>query len=207
MYIIDTIRRHIRSHMNSIARFLSKVSHNTITPNSITYTGLVAHIVISYFIATGHLLIAGILLIFFGLFDALDGALARYQKIASPKGMFLDATTDRIKEVIIYASLALYFSAEKIDAAVWLILALGVSVSISYAKAKGESALITNKNNIPHAKLNRIFSDGLASFEIRMVILIAGLFFGQVLWAVWLICIIGSITLLQRCIKIYKALA
>ncbi|MDQ5958686.1 MAG: CDP-alcohol phosphatidyltransferase family protein, partial [Patescibacteria group bacterium] len=63
--------------MSKIAGLLNKISGGKITPNGITWFGFFMHIPIAYFIATGNLIIAGVGLIIFGLFDTLDGELAR----------------------------------------------------------------------------------------------------------------------------------
>jgi len=57
--------------------FLTVLSRSRIKPNTLTWAGLVVSFVSAYAIATGHLVIAGILVLISGLFDILDGALAR----------------------------------------------------------------------------------------------------------------------------------
>ena len=99
--IVDPIKKIIRLFMQQIAKALNKLSSGKISPNFITVFGLLAHIPIVYFIAQGQLKIAGILLIIFGLFDTLDGELARLQNKESAYGQLLDSITDRMKEVML----------------------------------------------------------------------------------------------------------
>ena len=53
---------------------------------------------------------AALLLAVFGLFDTLDGELARLQGTESPQGAFLDSVTDRMKEILVYVGLAVWLS-------------------------------------------------------------------------------------------------
>jgi len=83
--------------------------------------------------------------------------------------------------------------------------ACGASLCVSYVKAKGEAAVASSKN-IPHATLNKLFKDGLLTFELRMFVLIVGLLAGQVLIAVAFITVLASYTAFQRLMRISKAL-
>lgn len=202
---IAVIRRYVRSAMQHLAVVLHRVSKGAITPDMVTWTGFAAHFLIGYAIIAGQLQIAAVLLLVFGLFDTLDGSLARLQKVDSPRGMFLDAATDRFKEVILYTSIAWYVVDDSHTAAVLAVLACGISLSISYVKAKGESAIAATKGGT-HQAINKMFHDGLAAFEIRMTTLIVGLLFNSLPLAVGCICAIGIITLSQRFLHVYRAL-
>ena len=76
-------------------------------PNILTWTSLVIAIIafvllaVADFDKTGSMMIIGgiILIIIAGIFDALDGALARHQGTDGPYGDFLDHTIDRIVDV------------------------------------------------------------------------------------------------------------
>jgi phosphatidylglycerophosphate synthase len=162
---------------------------------------VIAHIPIAILIATRHNLWAAILLIVFGLFDTLDGELARLQKRESVKGMLLDAVTDRYKEVMLYSGAAYALVAGGSPyIAVWAVIACGASLSVSYVKAKGETAYLSQKHK--EVKINNLFKDGLMRFEIRMVVLIIGLLTNYLGAAVIIIAIMASFTALSRLIKI-----
>lgn len=165
----------------------------------VTWGGLLAHGPIAYLIATNRLVAAGGLLVVFGLFDTLDGELARLQGRVSDLGGFLDASTDRLKEVLLYSG-ATYLLATTQEArwAVVPTLALGMSLCVSYVKAKGEAAVAAAGVNLPYAELNRLFGGGLFPFEVRMSMLAAGLFTGQVGWAAAMTAACSLITVLQR---------
>lgn len=204
--MIQHIKRIIRRQMDRLAIIIDQSSNGRITPNLVTAISLAGHFIVVYYLINGHFLTAGILLIIFGLMDALDGALARQQKAASVQGMFLDASSDRFKEIILYTACAIYFANNNlITPIIWCVAACGISVLISYVKAKGEAAFASTKN-MPHESLNRIFQDGLASFEVRISALVVGLISGELFLAIILIAIIGMSTALQRFVLIYRAL-
>jgi len=193
--------------MNKIAGLVNKISGGKITPNGITWFGFFMHIPIAYFIATGNLIIAGVGLIIFGLFDTLDGELARLQKSVSNVGGFLDASTDRLKEVLLYSGVAYYLATtDNPKYAAIAVLACGASLSVSYVKAKGEAIVASSTKKIPYTKLNRMFSNGFFTFEIRMAVLALGLLSGKVLWAIAIIAVFSIITVFQRIYNIAKAI-
>lgn len=209
MDIQKCIKNSVRAQFVVLATLLNRYFGKWITPDGITYFGFFAHIPIAILIAQDHLVVAGILLIFFGLFDTLDGALARVQGVASPQGMFLDASTDRLKEMIIYTGLVYLFVDN--DYALWApvaaVFACGLSLSVSYVKAKGEAALASSGARISHEKLNRIFDDGLGSFEIRMALLVVGCIVGSPQYAIAIIILIVMPTIVKRMQAVTKALA
>src|SRR5579864_3703383 len=102
--------------MTAIGRF-------PITPNQITVVGLALTFFASGLVAFGQLRWAGVVLIFAGTCDILDGALARSTKTSYPYGAFLDSTLDRYSEGAIYIGLAAYFVSAGGSLERWLVLA------------------------------------------------------------------------------------
>lgn len=205
---LDSIRNTVRKIMGLIARLINTASGGSISPNFVTLVGFAMHIPIAYLIATQYFLWASALLIIFGLFDTLDGELARLQKRASARGMLLDASTDRMKEVILYigAGAALTSSGYVYGSAlVWTIAACGASLCVSYIKAKGETAL--KDSGLSPNEINRLFQDGLARFEIRMLILVIGLLTNRLLASLVIITVLSTYTAFERLIKISRKLA
>lgn len=198
----------VRRFIAKIAYFLNKRFGNRITPNGVTYTGLLMHIPIAYFIGVGSYYLAAILLIIFGLFDTLDGELARLQKKDSVSGMLLDASTDRFKEVLIYAGIAYSIVVQYSSPIyiVYVVLALGASLSVSYVKAKGEAVVAVSDNKIKHQDLNKMFSAGLLSYEVRMSLIVIGLLFNIMVPVVILIAVFSSYTVLRRLNQIMQTL-
>lgn len=206
--LMQPIRDNVRGQARVVARELDRVSRGRLTPDVVTWTGLVMHLPIAYLIATGDFnVLAAVLLVFFGLFDVLDGALAHVQKRASERGMLLDASTDRFKEVLLYTGAAWALArGPQPEMAAWAAAAVGASVCVSYVKAKGEAAVAARQAALPHATLNRMFQDGLLTFEIRMALLVVFLLLNQLALAMILIALAASFTALQRLVLISKAL-
>ena len=203
---LDKCRDIVRGFMRGAARLLNSVTGGRVSPSSITLTGLVAHFPIAYFIAVGSNWLAAGLLIVFGLFDTLDGELARLQKRASSAGMVLDASTDRFKEVLLYSGAAYAIVAtDRPHLAVWAVVACGASLCVSYIKAKGETAV--KDTNLTSNEINRLFADGLMRYEIRMFILVIGLLSDRVVLAVMVIAVLASLTAIGRLVRIIQRLS
>jgi CDP-diacylglycerol--glycerol-3-phosphate 3-phosphatidyltransferase len=166
-----------------IALFLARLG---LTPNTITILGFLMTAAVAVVLATGRTQLAGVLLIGTLAFDAVDGTLARLMGTTSRFGAFLDSTLDRWAEVVIYAALVWVFLKGGQDNGVLLaVAALATSVMVSYTRARAEGAGFQCKEGL------------LTRFE-RIVILIAGLIFNQVIWALAIIAILAGFTAVQR---------
>ena len=204
---IGFVRDIVINLMHEVAAALNKVSRGRISPDAVTIFGVLMHVPIAFLIGSGHFLWAALLLVVFGLFDKLDGELARLQKRASVRGMLLDASTDRMKEVMLYSGAAYVLAGGTHPrVAAWAVAACGASLCVSYVKAKGEAAIASSKKQIPHATLNHMFQDGLLTFELRMAVLVLGLLTGKILLAVGVIAVLSSYTALQRLVVISRKL-
>lgn len=207
MKLIGVVRDTIRSWVHWLAPRLNNVTRGWISPNAITIFGLLAHIPIAFLIATGdYNILAAALLVIFGLFDTLDGEIARLQKSESPRGMLLDSATDRVKEALLYMGIAYYFTTAGGSAvlAAITIAALGGSMLTSYLNAMGDAIMAKHKPRDHVA--NKAFRGGLLSFEVRMAVLMLGLLTGQLEIAVIAIAALAGYTALQRLIATSRAL-
>lgn len=215
---LDAIRTFVRSIMRQLARALNKLSGGKLHPNVVTIIGLLAFFPIGlYLIPQGLFVSAGLATIVFGLLDTLDGELARLQNRANPTGMFLDSVTDRMKEILLYVGLAIYWTSTNSwyttyytgmfgdEALPWVVLALGLSLLVSYINAWGE--VVITRSGAGSAKPNTVFRGGLASYEIRITILAVGLLFSQyITYALALIILLTSITIVSRIRRVIKHL-
>lgn len=205
--LLNAIRDTVKKLMRAIAKALNHLSGGRISPNTVTLIGLLAHVPIAWLIATGeNPVLAAVLLAIFGLFDSLDGELARLQNRASNAGMLLDASTDRMKEVMLYIGLAYYFVHQDnlANFAAWAVAACGASLCVSYVKAKGETAVKDTK--LTPNEINRLFGDGFARFEVRMFILVVGLLADGLEFAVVFIALVSTFTAFSRLIGITRKL-
>lgn len=170
---------------------MSAVGRVPLTPNQITVVGLVLTFVAASLAALGQLRWAGVVLIFAGTCDILDGALARSTHKSYPYGAFLDSTLDRYSEGAIYLGLAAYFVSAGGPFQEWLVLAtlaaLAGSFLVSYVRARAQSLGFT-------------CDSGLFARPERVVLTVIGLIFGGVvLYAVvFLLAVLTNLTALQR---------
>jgi CDP-diacylglycerol--glycerol-3-phosphate 3-phosphatidyltransferase len=180
----DWVRRRAEALMSAIGRV-------PLTPNQVTVVGLVLTFVAASLAAFGHLRWAGVVLIFAGTCDILDGALARSTHASYPYGAFLDSTLDRYSEGAIYLGLAAYFVGAGGPIQRWLVLAtlaaLAGSFLVSYVRARAQSLGFTCDSGV-FARPERVV--------VTVVGLIAG---GVVLYAVvFLLAVLTNLTALQR---------
>ncbi|HKY10274.1 MAG TPA: CDP-alcohol phosphatidyltransferase family protein [Nitrososphaera sp.] len=129
--------------------------------------------------------VGGILLLVSGFFDIVDGSVARITKRISNKGAFLDSVFDKIAEVIIFGGIALGQLADSF----WCLVALGLSLLVSYTRARAESL---------GGKLKGI---GIGERAERLLIIaIIGMIPVReaMQWAMIIVSIVAGITLAQR---------
>jgi len=114
-----------------------------VTPTNLTWIGFAIVLGGAVLIATGHLFIAGFVVLAGGFFDMLDGALARRTNRVTRFGGILDSTLDRVSEAILLLGVLLFylFSANQPTIGILLVcLALIGSPLVSYIRARAEAA-------------------------------------------------------------------
>jgi CDP-diacylglycerol--glycerol-3-phosphate 3-phosphatidyltransferase len=158
-------RARVRNLAIPVARGLGRLG---LTPNALTVIGFLGTFLAAYAAAQQAWLLAGILLLAFGIFDLFDGALARATNRVSRFGAFLDSTLDRAGELVAY--LGLLWGA--LDFGLWLPVvlvaaAMAASTMVPYTRAKAES--------LGFASGSGMAAVGLAPREVRLAILSLGL--------------------------------
>ena len=202
---LDFVKEKVRYVFGLFAKYLHRVTGGVLTPNNITIAGLLAHLPIAYFIAQQKNIIAALMLVFFGLFDTLDGALARVQKKSGSGGMLLDASTDRMKEIMLYTGVAwALIGSDHPHRAIVAVIACGSSMLVSYVKAKGETAV--KDSNLSPNEVNKLFADGIMRFEVRMFFLVVGLLTNQLYFAIIGIAEGSTMTAIARLVRISRKL-
>lgn len=88
--------------------------------------------------ATGRVNLGGWFVLLGGAADVLDGRIARARGMANETGAFLDSTLDRFAEVGAFVGLAVLYAGSAMQLAV-VVTAMGGSLLVSYARARGES--------------------------------------------------------------------
>ena len=158
-------RARVRGLATPVATALGRLG---LTPNALTLIGFAGTCVAAWAAASQQWLLAGILVLAFGIFDLFDGTLARATGQASKLGAFFDSTFDRAGEAIVYLGvmagcLAAGFTAGAILAG----SAMAAAFMVSYTRAKAESLGFATGTGMANV--------GLAPREVRIVILFLGL--------------------------------
>jgi phosphatidylglycerophosphate synthase len=109
-----------------------------IEPDSITWVALAIAVSATPFVATGHFLAGGALVLLAGAGDVLDGMVARARDRCSPAGAMLDAVLDRYADAAPLLGLAFFYQTSGWLLAVPLAALLG-SFMQSYCRSKAEA--------------------------------------------------------------------
>lgn len=175
-----------------------------ITPNTLTVIGLILSILTAVVLAEGFFLVGGLLVLFAGIFDMFDGAMARARNASTTFGAFFDSTLDRYSECIILFGLLLFglqnpvikerfwpFQYEQSWMIILVFVATVGSFMVSYAKARAEGLGLECKT-------------GLLARPERVVILAIGLLTGTVFWALLVLAIFSNVTAIERIVHVWR---
>jgi phosphatidylinositol phosphate synthase len=118
-----------------------------LSPDILNVLGLAFGMAAGLAFVARELSLAGWFIVAGGICDVLDGRVARRLGVASAYGAFLDSTLDRFAETFTFLGLAWYFASNP-----WAVLAtffaLGGSLLVSYARARGEALGVTCKDGL-----------------------------------------------------------
>lgn len=164
-FVSPELRARVRDLAVPIARGLGRLG---LTPNALTVIGFLGTFAAAWAAASQLWLLAGVLVLVFGVFDLFDGTLARATGRATKLGAFLDSTFDRAGEAIVFLGIAIGLAAVGFREGAWLAAAaMAGAFMVSYTRAKSESLGFT-----PGTGMSEV---GLMPREVRIVILAAGL--------------------------------
>jgi CDP-diacylglycerol--glycerol-3-phosphate 3-phosphatidyltransferase len=134
-----------------------------IHPNVLTFLGLVINIVAAWMLAMGQFRWGGAVVIGAGLFDMVDGRVARETNRVTRFGGFFDSVLDRYSDLgLLMGLLVWYGSINRPFYVVLTALAMAGCVMVSYTRARAE-------NSIPMCKV------GFMERPERVVLMIIGL--------------------------------
>ncbi|TET41074.1 MAG: CDP-alcohol phosphatidyltransferase family protein [Dehalococcoidia bacterium] len=171
---------------------LGVLSRTGLKPDVLTLLGLAINIGAACLIAIHHFLAAGILILLAGLFDLLDGALARFTNRSTKFGALLDSVTDRISEAAIFCGLLVWYMSTGSDLEIVLVFAALVgSFLVSYIRARAEGMMLEC-----HV--------GLFTRAERVIVLAAGLILDQVFIALWVLVVFVYVTVVERLFYIWR---
>lgn len=205
----DYLQKLIYTLINPIIKGMIKMG---ITPNMVTTIGFVGNVVAAFlFIHASQLMPismgfswigwGGAILLFSGLFDMMDGRLARLGNMSTTFGAFWDSTLDRYSELFSLFGITLYLmTASGIWAGVITFLALVGSIMVSYVRARAEGLGIECKVGLMQ-RPERVVVTALAAIITGLTSNLWWLIGGMTLIAV-----IANITAFWRVAHCYKQL-
>jgi len=175
--------------INSIVRWLAL---SKIHPNALTFFGLVINIWATWLFALGSFRWAGLVVIGAGLFDMVDGRVARATSQVTKFGGFFDSVLDRYSDLALYMGLLVYYAnINRFPYIVLTAIAMTGSVMVSYTRARAE-------NSIPKCKV------GFMERPERVVLIIIGALFLRMAQVLWVIAVLANLTVIHRMIYTYR---
>jgi len=189
------VRRIFKGLVMWIARPLARAG---VRPNTITYFSLLLALLAALSLnLIGSSIIFGIFVFLCGLFDGVDGAVARERNIASDIGAFTDSVVDKVSEILILVSIAIEFSGTSfigLQIELWVILAITGWLLTSYTRSRASSLGVKDLDIGLGARSERLFT--LVVFSVL----------NQLLWGLVLVSIMGFGTAGYRFYKYQSAI-
>jgi CDP-diacylglycerol--glycerol-3-phosphate 3-phosphatidyltransferase len=169
-----------------IARALPFLFHRRVHPNVLSVIGVVVSLGGAWAFAEGAFRVGAGIVLLGGVFDLVDGVVARRQGRVTTFGGFLDSSLDRVVDMALLLGLVLHYAGGgAVGLAGLAALALVATVLVSYTKARAESVLPD-------------FKGGLLERAERIVILVVGGLSGLMPVALGAIALGSTITAGQR---------
>jgi CDP-diacylglycerol--glycerol-3-phosphate 3-phosphatidyltransferase len=190
------VKRTSRRYAERPAVFLGRLG---LTPNALTVIGALLTASVGLLAAQGWFVAAGVCLFLFSATDTLDGALARATNRVSIFGAFLDSVCDRYAEAAVFFGLLWYYQTTTSTLGVALTyLALVGSLMVSYARARAEGVGLQAADVGWFQRPERIITLGLA-------FLLAPLYPPVLLFALALMFVLTTVTVIQRVLHVARA--
>src|SRR5438552_3724068 len=163
-----------------------------IHPNVLTFLGLLINIVAAFLLAAGHFQAAALVVIGAGVFDMVDGRVARETNRVTRFGGFFDSVLDRYSDLALLMGLLVYYAAiNRFGYIVLTAIVMTGSVMVSYTRARAE-------NTIPKCKV------GFLERPERVVLLIIGALFDRMAPVLWVLAILTNLTVIHRMIYTWQ---
>ena len=196
----------LSSHLKpAVTRLITPVARLALrlglTPNAVSFIGAVGSIVSAlYFYPRGELFIGTLVITIFVLSDLFDGTMARLTNAEGTRwGSFVDSTLDRATDAALLVALALYtFDSERVLTVV-LLLAVITGFLVPYIRAKAESLGIECEVGVAERTERLIIilvSAGLDGLGVPYIFAAS----------MWILVLLGLITIVQRTLAVKDAI-
>lgn len=164
-----------------------------LSPNTLTIIGFlitaIAALILPY-----HLLLGGLLILFGGIFDMLDGIVARTTGKTTKFGAFLDSVLDRCSDALLFLAASWYFvQMDNFTGASISLATLVGAFLISYTRARTEG-------------LGESCHTGIMERPERVVLLAFGALTGWLLPVMWIMLVLTYLTVVQRIYHVWRVM-
>jgi phosphatidylglycerophosphate synthase len=175
-------------------RIVDGLALTRISPNMLTFVGLVINVAAAMFFGFAssdnnqprRFVYAGLVIIGAGIFDMVDGRVARATNKVTLFGAFFDSVIDRYSDVAIFFGLLVYYArANRFFYVVLVAFVMTTSVMVSYTRARAESL-------IPQCKV------GFMERPERIVLVIIGALTNHMAPVLWILAVLSTITVIHR---------
>src|SRR3954466_4659553 len=164
-----------------------------ISPNVLTFLGLVINVIAAVLFGFASaenqqrmFLYAGLVIIGAGIFDMVDGRVARATGQVTTFGAFFDSVIDRYSDVALFFGLLVYYArANRFLYVVVVAFVMTSSLMVSYTRARAEAL-------IGQCKV------GFMERPERIVLVIIGALFNRMAPVLWILAVISTITVIHR---------
>ena len=180
-------------------KIVDGLSLTRINPNVLTFLGLVINTVAALFFGYARVdnqqrnfFYAGLVIFGAGIFDMVDGRVARATNQVTIFGGFFDSVIDRYSDVALFFGLLVYYA--RANRFLYVVLAAFVMVSsvmVSYTRARAESLIESCKV-------------GFMERPERIVLIIIGALFNKMAPVLWVAAVISTVTVIHRIVYTYQ---
>lgn len=172
----DKMQKGIYLVINPLVKGLIKTG---LTPNAVTIIGLILNMGVTVIFIIGaergnrgdlsYVGWAGFLVLFAGMFDMLDGQVARLGNMSSTFGALFDSVLDRYSELIMFFGICFYLvSHHYFISSIFAFGALIGSMMVSYTRARSEGLGIDNKGGLMQ-RPERVILIGISAIACGLV--------------------------------------
>lgn len=152
-----------------LAPVIDALIRANVAPNVLTTIGTLVLFGSGYAFAVGSARMGGGLLLLSGIFDMLDGRVARGGVGTTAFGAFYDSTLDRVGDAALFGGILIYFMLGGVPerwamvAVVTALVGLSAGLTVSYARARAEGLGLDCKVGITQ-RAERILGLGFPTF-------------------------------------------
>ena len=180
-------------------RIVHGLALTRISPNALTFFGLVINAAAAVLFGLAGpdnqqrmFLYAGLTIIGAGIFDMVDGRVARATGQVTQFGAFFDSVIDRYSDLALFFGLLVYYArASRFFYIVLVAVVMTGSVMVSYTRARAESLIGSCKV-------------GFMERPERIVLVIIGALFNRMAPVLWVIAVLSNITVIHRIMFTYQ---